>query len=100
MTEMPNAGSLVIRQTRMVHRQVAGLLAALRKAKRVQQLPDIPVVIPDNSQPNQSGVGFFSANDELEEGSEGRIVNEPVMPNGATSGSVPRWQVPRIDRSR
>ena len=98
--ELANAGAIVIRQTRMVHREIAGLLSALRKAKRVQQLPDIPVVIPCNGQPDYRGLGFFSVDDELEEGSEGRIVNTPLTPHAATLSSVPHWQVPRIDRAK
>ena len=41
MTAVPNAGSLAIRQTQRVNREIEGLLAALRKAKRLQRIPSI-----------------------------------------------------------
>ena len=43
MSPVPNARSLLIRQTQRVHRQIEGLLAALRKAKRVQRIPSIAI---------------------------------------------------------
>ena len=39
----PNARSLVIRQPQRSHRSIEGLLAALRKAKRLQRIPSIPI---------------------------------------------------------
>ena len=38
-----NAQSLVIRQSEQVHREIEALLAALRKAKRLQRIASIPV---------------------------------------------------------
>ena len=43
----PNAQALVIRQTQKVHREVEGLLAALRKVKRLQHLSSIPASSDD-----------------------------------------------------
>ena len=43
MSPVPNARSLAIRQTQRVHRQIEGLLAALRKAKRLQRIPSIAI---------------------------------------------------------
>ncbi len=99
VTELPNAGALVIRQSWKVHREVAGLLTALRKAKHIQQLPDIPVVIPDNGQPEYRGTDYFSADDEVDETSEGRTLDDTVSSRVSAPLSVPRWQIPRIDRS-
>lgn len=42
ISPFPNAQALVIRQTQKVHREVEGLLAALRKVKRLQHLSSIP----------------------------------------------------------
>ncbi len=39
----PNARSVLIRQTQKVHREIEGLLAALRKAKRLQRIASIPI---------------------------------------------------------
>ena len=100
MTELPNAGAIVIRQTLSVHREVAGLLTSLRKAKHIQHLPDIPVVIPDNGQPEYRGIVFFSVDDEVDEASEGRILDDTVSSRATAPVVVPRWQVPRIDRSK
>lgn len=43
MSPVPNARSLAIRQTQQVHREVEGLLTALRKAKRLQRIPSIAI---------------------------------------------------------
>lgn len=43
----PNAQALVIRQTIPVHRKIEGLLAALRKVKRLQHLSSIPASSDD-----------------------------------------------------
>ena len=43
MSPVPNAGSLAIRQTQRVHREIEGLLTALRKAKRLQRIPSIAI---------------------------------------------------------
>ena len=43
MSPVPNAGSLAIRQTQQVHREIEGLLTALRKAKRLQRIPSIAI---------------------------------------------------------
>lgn len=39
----PNGQSLVVRQTEKMHREIEGLFAALRKAKRLQRIASIPV---------------------------------------------------------
>ncbi|MDB5347151.1 MAG: hypothetical protein JWP89_5528 [Schlesneria sp.] len=43
ITAFPNAQSLVIRQSQKVQRETEGILAALRKAKRLQRVSSIPV---------------------------------------------------------
>lgn len=96
ITELSNAGSLVIRQTREVHREVSGLLAALRKSKRLQQMPDVPVVLPESPTTELSGGGFFGI-DEVEGDSvtTSRLIETPLSPRSAT---VQQWQIPRVDR--
>ena len=47
LNAFPNARSLVIRQTQREHRQIEGLLTALRKAKSLQRIPSIPTIIED-----------------------------------------------------
>ena len=43
ISPVPNARSLVILASQQMHRQVEGLLTALRKAKRLQRIPSLPI---------------------------------------------------------
>jgi hypothetical protein len=75
----PNARSLAIRQTEIVHREIGGILAAIRKAKQVQHLASIPV------SPNDP--------DELS------LVEAPLAdrrPMLRETRAVPTWQRPRV----
>jgi hypothetical protein len=47
MSAVPNARSLVILAPQQMHRQVEGLLTALRKAKRLQRIPSIAITSGD-----------------------------------------------------
>ncbi len=47
VTAFPNAQALVVRQTQKIHRQIEGILTALRKVKRLQHLSSIPSDIDD-----------------------------------------------------
>lgn len=96
ITELSHAGSLVIRQNRAVHREVSGLLAALRKSKRLQQMPDVPVVLPESPTTELSGGGYFGI-DEVEGdiATTSRLIETPLSPRPA---AVQQWQVPRVDR--
>ena len=73
-------------------------MTALRKAKHIQQLPDIPVVIPDNGQPEYRGLGFFSVDDEPDETAMGKTIDDAALSRAAAP--VRPWQVPRVDRSQ
>ncbi|HEY4260545.1 MAG TPA: hypothetical protein VGM98_10300 [Schlesneria sp.] len=46
-TPFPNAQAMVVRQTQKIHRQIEGILTALRKVKRLQHLSSIPADIDD-----------------------------------------------------
>lgn len=47
VTPFPNAQAMVVRQTQKIHRQIEGILTALRKVKRLQHLSSIPADIDD-----------------------------------------------------
>jgi hypothetical protein len=75
---LDNAGSLVISQTQAVHRQVERLLVSLRRAKKMQGIPSLPV--PDNVSSRASW-------------------DEKVRARGrATTEGAPGWVVPQVYR--
>jgi hypothetical protein len=74
-----NARSLVVRQTRKVHQEAFGILAAVRKARQVQQLESIPI------NPGDPDVLF-----SVDPPSNSR------RPRMRDPGNVPAWQRPRI----
>ncbi len=79
MSPVPNARSLVILASQYVHRNVEGLLTALRNAKRLQRIPSLPINY-----------------DDIEE----LRPEMPVAPRAASRVRVPRttqsWQQPRV----
>lgn len=79
ISPVPNARSLVILASQHVHRNVEGLLTALRKAKRLQRIPSLPINY-----------------DDIEE----LRPEMPVAPRAASRVRVSRatqsWQQPRV----
>jgi len=73
-----NAGSLVISQTLIVHRQVERLLASLRRAKRIQGIPSLSVP------------ASVSRRGSVAE------TNRAVVPPAAEA--APSWQLPQVYR--
>ena len=79
MMPIPNARSLVIRQTQRVHREIEGLLTALRKAKRLQRIPSIAI------DPNDIAVLRPESLADRQNSSRVRIPR-----------ATPSWQQPRV----
>lgn len=79
ISALPNAASLAIRTTQQVHREIEGLLTALRKAKHLQRIPSLPINY-----------------DDIEE----LRPEMPVAPRTVSRVRVPRttqsWQQPRV----
>lgn len=96
MTPLPTTGSLFIRQTWQVHREIEGLLYAARKARQLQHIPSLSVNL--NHQPAAITVGqqitfgsSLSATDGIE--------SLPAATKPASTSSA-TWRVPRVDRPR
>jgi len=79
MTPFPIARSLVISQTQKVHREIAGILAALRRARHNQHLASIPA---DSDDPDE-------LNSEETESARSRTRSREGRPSS-------NWQHPRI----
>lgn len=75
----PNAQALAIRQTQKVHREVEGLLAALRKVKRLQHISSIP-----------------ASSDDPESLNPVEPIRTMSRPNLRTPRTTQSWQRPRI----
>ncbi len=75
---LDNAGSLVISQTQIVHRQVERLLTSLRRAKRVQGIPSLPVP----TSVSRGAIGIEKT------GVRGRAITQ----------DTPGWVVPQVYR--
>jgi hypothetical protein len=80
VTPFPNARSLVIRQTEHVHREIEGILAALRRAKQLQRIASIPAT-----------GGDFEIQNPVEPSS-------PIEPRvrTRTQRATQTWQRPRV----
>lgn len=98
ITEFANSGAVAIRQTWSVHREIRGLLAALRKAKRLQNLPDIPVATLEAEAPPQ-GAGFVSVEEEADDVIPSHEESVPVSSSNRQVPPAKAWQIPRIDRA-
>lgn len=79
VTAFPNAQALVVRQTQKIHRQIEGILTALRKVKRLQHLSSIPADIDDPDSLNAT------------DPTPRRRRSAP-----RASGSTQSWQQPRV----
>jgi hypothetical protein len=81
---VPQAGVLAIRQTQRVHREIEGILDAVRRARRLQSGPSLPLYAPRlSSQPLPVPATVAPV-----------WRSPPALPSATASG----WRAPRVDR--
>jgi hypothetical protein len=95
LTPLPATGSLFIRQTWKVHREIEGLLYAARKARQMQHIPSLSVNL-------DAGVSVPVGRAVIT-GSEltaSPAIEGPAVISPPATASPATWRIPRVDRPR